>query len=51
MSPPKRADKPFERPELTSTWHKFSHNLVVQVTVGVVLVGGTVALVVVAFTQ
>lgn len=51
MSPNKRADKPFERPELTSTWHKISHNVVVQVTVGVALVGGTAALVIVAFTQ
>lgn len=40
--------KPFARPELTSRWHKVSHNLVARITVGVVLIGGTAALVIIA---
>lgn len=41
----------FARPELTSPWHRFSRNVVVQAASGGVLVGGTAALVALALTR
>ncbi|MEF2976719.1 hypothetical protein [Subtercola sp. YIM 133946] len=44
--PTRRSAKPqdFSRPELTSGWHKFTHNLAVRILAAIVLLGGTGAL-------
>jgi hypothetical protein len=41
--PTRRSSRPkdFSRPELTTGWQKFSHNIVVRISAAVVLLGGT----------
>ncbi|UFS60203.1 hypothetical protein [Subtercola endophyticus] len=45
------ASKPFERPELTTPWRRFSGNLAVRISLVLVLLAATSVLAIVALSR
>ena len=43
--------KPFDRPELSTPWQRFTHNIFVRISAALALTAGSVALAGVALTR